>query len=153
MGEELSDEQKEEIKSAFLMFADNEQEDGNVSNNQVGTVVRALGKNPTEAEIEKMIKDLEEKTGGDAFDLATFEELMKERINDDTNSMEKISDAFKTLDQEEKGFIPCETLKHILTSQGEKLTEDEITNLILDADINKDNKITYDEFMNMMKSK
>jgi len=67
--------------------------------------------------------------------------------------VEKISDAFKTLDQEENGFIPCETLKHILTSQGKKLTEDEITNLILDADINKDNKITYDEFMNMMKSK
>ena len=52
MGEELSEEQKEEIKSAFLMFADNEQEDGNVSNNQVGTVVRALGKNPDDISAE-----------------------------------------------------------------------------------------------------
>ena len=78
--------------------------------------------------------------------------LMYDRINDDTNSVEKLSEAFRTLDQEERGFIPCQQLKHILTSQGEKLTEDEITNLILDADINRDNKITYDEFMNMMKS-
>ena len=133
------------------MFADNEQEDGNVPTTNLGTLVRALGKNPTEAEIEEMIKKIEAKSG-DTFDLSTFEELMYDRINDDTNSVEKLSEAFRTLDQEERGFIPCQQLKHILTSQGEKLTEDEITNLILDADINRDNKITYDEFMNMMKS-
>jgi len=152
MGDDLSQEQKEQIKGTFLMFADNEHEDGNVPTSNLGTLVRALGKNPTEAEIDEMIKEIESKSG-DTFDLSTFEELMYDKINDDTNSVEKLSEAFRTLDQEERGFIPCEQLKHILTSQGEKLTEDEITNLILDADINRDNKITYDEFMNMMKSK
>ena len=150
MGDDLSQEQKEQIKSVFLMFADNEQEDGNVPTSNLGTLVRALGKNPTESEIEEMIKEIESKSG-DTFDLSTFKELMYDRINDESNSLEKLSDAFRTLDQEEKGFIPCEQLKHVLTSQG--VTEDEITNLILDADINRDNKITYDEFMNMMKSK
>jgi calmodulin len=150
MGDDLSQEQKEQIKSAFLMFADNEQEDGNVPTSNLGTLVRALGKNPTQVEIEEMIKEIESKSG-DTFDLSTFKELMYDRINDESNSLEKLSEAFRTLDQEEKGFIPCEQLKHVLTSQG--VTEDEITNLILDADINRDNKITYDEFMNMMKSK
>lgn len=149
MSEELTEEQKQTIKSAFVMFADNEQEDGTVSANQLGTLVRAIGKNPTEADIEEMKKEI----NMDSFDLTAFEDLMKSRINEDNNSMEKLGEAFKTLDQDEKGFIPCEKLKHILTSQGEKLSEDEITNLIVDADINKDNKVTYQEFMDMMKSK
>ena len=152
MADELSDEQKKELKSAFIMFADNEKDDGNVPTSQLGTVIRAMGKNPTEAQIKTMTEEMQSKTG-DTFDLSTFEELMSGRMNDDNSSMEKLGEAFKTLDQEERGFIPCEQLKHILTSQGEKLTEDEIANLILDADINKDDKVTYEEFMNMMKLK
>ena len=152
MADELSDEQKKELKSAFIMFADNEKDDGNVPTSQLGTVIRAMGKNPTEAQIKTMTEEMQSKTG-DTFDLSTFEELMSGRMNDDNSSMEKLGEAFKTLDQEERGFIPCEQLKHILTSQGEKLTEDEISNLILDADINKDDKVTYEEFMNMMKLK
>ena len=152
MSDDITPEQKEEIKRVFLMFADNEQEDGNVPTSNLGTLARAAGQNPTEAEIEEMIQEIESKSG-ENFNLSTFEELMYDKINNDNNSVEKLSEAFKTLDQEKRGFIPCEQLKRILTSQGEKLTEDEITNLILDADINKDNKITYDEFMNMMKSK
>ena len=152
MADELSDEQKKELKSAFIMFADNEKGDGKVPTSQLGTVIRAMGKNPTEAQIKTMTEEMQSKTG-DTFDLSTFEELMSGRMNDDNSSMEKLGEAFKTLDQEERGFIPCEQLKHILTSQGEKLTEDEIANLILDADINKDDKVTYEEFMNMMKLK
>ena len=152
MADELSDEQKKELKSAFIMFADNEKDDGNVPTSQLGTVIRAMGKNPTEAQIKTMTEEMQSKTG-DTFDLSAFEELMSGRMNDDNSSMEKLGEAFKTLDQEERGFIPCEQLKHILTSQGEKLTEDEIANLILDADINKDDKVTYEEFMNMMKLK
>ena len=152
MADELSDEQKKELKSAFIMFADNEKGDGKVPTSQLGTVIRAMGKNPTEAQIKTMTEEMQSKTG-DTFDLSAFEELMSGRMNDDNSSMEKLGEAFKTLDQEERGFIPCEQLKHILTSQGEKLTEDEIANLILDADINKDDKVTYEEFMNMMKLK
>ena len=58
MSEELTEEQKQTIKSAFVMFADNEQEDGTVSANQLGTLVRAIGKNPTEADIEEMKKEI-----------------------------------------------------------------------------------------------
>ena len=152
MSDKLSAEQKTKLTNAFVQFTDNGEEDGNVATSQLGTIVRALGKNPTEAEIDEMIKELES-SSGDTFDLSTFISIMADKMNDDSNSIEKIGEAFRMLDQEDKGFIPCDQLKRILTSQGEKLTEDEVAHLILDADINRDNKITYDEFMNMMKSK
>ena len=152
MSDQLSAEQKTKLKDAFLLFTDNEEDDGNVPTSQLGSIVRALGRNPTEAEIDAMIKEVES-ISGDTFNLSTFISVMADKMNYDNNSIEKIGEAFRMLDQEDKGFIPCDQLKHILTSQGEKLTEDEVTHLILDADINRDNKITYDEFMNMMKSK
>ena len=154
MSNQLTEKQQTKLKNAFVLLSEEVlcSEDGNIPTSELGTLVRASGKNPTEAELEAMTKEIEAKSG-DAFDLDTFISVMTDRMNDDNDSIEKIGEAFRMLDQEDKGFIPCDKLKRILTSHGDKLTEDEITGFILDADINKDNKITYDEFMSMMNSK
>ena len=152
MADKLTDKQVTKLKNAFVLFSDNEEEDGNVRTEQLGFVVRAVGKNPTEAEIKEMKKKLNDDSG-ETFGFDTFKDLMADKINDENDSIEKIGEAFQTLDQHEKGYIPAAELKQILTTQGEKLTEEEVTKLIVDADTNKDNKISYDEFMNLMKSK
>ena len=50
---ELSDQQKEEFKEVFSLF--DKDGDGTISTTELGTVMRTLGQNPTEQEIEVMI--------------------------------------------------------------------------------------------------
>ena len=46
----LSDEQISEFKQAFALF--DKSGDGEISNDELGTVMRSLGQNPTDEELE-----------------------------------------------------------------------------------------------------
>ena len=74
---------------------------------------------------------------------------------DEKHEMEtkdEICSAFKEFDVKGTGTIPVEDLRYILTSMGEALTEDEVDELIKQADQNKDGKINYEEFVSKMMS-
>ncbi len=53
--EELSDEQVSEFKEAFALF--DKDGDGTITTRELGTVMRSLGQNPTEAELQDMINE------------------------------------------------------------------------------------------------
>ena len=44
-------------------------------------------------------------------------------------------------------------LRHVLTSIGEKLTDEEVDEMIKEADIDGDDQINYEEFVKMMINK
>ncbi|KAK6303923.1 hypothetical protein J4Q44_G00263770 [Coregonus suidteri] len=50
------------------------------------------------------------------------------------------------------GFIDREELNDILAATGEPVTEEECTELMTDADLNKDNRLDFDEFLKMMEN-
>lgn len=52
----------------------------------------------------------------------------------DTDSEEDIREAFQVFDRDDKGKISVAELRHIMTSIGEKLDEEEISSLIKEAD-------------------
>jgi len=49
MADQLSEEQIAEFKEAFSLF--DKDGDGTITTNELGTVMRSLGQNPTEAEL------------------------------------------------------------------------------------------------------
>ncbi len=49
----LTDEQIEELKESFLLF--DRDGDGLISSRELGIVMRSLGENPTEAELQDMV--------------------------------------------------------------------------------------------------
>ncbi len=51
------------------------------------------------------------------------------------------------------GFISAAELRHIMTNLGEKLTDEEVDEMIREADIDGDGQINYEEFVKMMMSK
>lgn len=53
-------------------------------------------------------------------------------------------------DKSGQGFISAAELKHVLTSVGEKLSPEEITEMMNEADPEKSGKILYDNFIKMM---
>ena len=60
-----------------------------------------------------------------------------------TDPDEELQDAFKVFDRNRDGFISAEELRIVMTNLGEKLTDQEIKDMLDLADINRDGKIDY----------
>ena len=51
------------------------------------------------------------------------------------------------------GLINRSELSQVMANLGEKLTDEEVDDMIREADINGDGQVTYEEFVTMMTSK
>jgi calmodulin len=56
-------------------------------------------------------------------------------------------------DKECNGLISAAELRHVLTELGEKMTDEDIDELIREADSDNDGIINYEEFVKMMLAK
>jgi hypothetical protein len=56
----------------------------------------------------------------------------------------------QVFDKDGNGFISAAELRHIMTNLGEKLTDEEVDEMIREADVDGDGQINYDEFVDMM---
>jgi len=65
-------------------------------------------------------------------------------------SEEEIKGTFKIFDRNGDGSISSDELREVMTSVGAKLTEDEITAMIDEADADADGSVDYEEFLKMM---
>jgi Ca2+-binding EF-hand superfamily protein len=72
--------------------------------------------------------------------LAEFLTMMARKMKD-TDSEEEIREAFKVFDRDNNGFISAAELRHVMTSIGEKLTDDEVDEMIREADQDGDGRI------------
>ncbi len=66
---------------------------------------------------------------------------MMARKMKDTDSEEEIREAFKVFDRDNNGFISAAELRHVMTSIGEKLTNEEVDEMIREADQDGDGRI------------
>jgi calmodulin len=124
---------------------------GTITTKELGTVMRSLGQNPTEAELMDMINEIDA-DGNGTIDFPEFLTMMARKMKD-TDSEEEILEAFKVFDKDGNGFISAAELRHIMTNLGEKLTDEEVDEMIREADIDGDGQINYEEFVKMMMSK
>jgi len=143
------EEQIAEFKEAFSLF--DKDGDGTITTKELGTVMRSLGQNPTEAELNDMINEVDA-DGNGTIDFPEFLTMMARKMKD-TDSEEEILEAFKVFDKDGNGFISAAELRHIMTNLGEKLTDEEVDEMIREADIDGDGQINYEEFVKMMMSK
>jgi calmodulin len=138
----LTDEMKEDCKNLFDLF--DKDKDNKISSKEIGEVLRALGINPKTDLKEIMEKADKDKSG--FIEYNEFLQIYAEKINE-PDSPDDLVEAFKIFDADNDGFITKKELKHILTSMGQKLTDEDAERIILEADINRDGKIDYREFV------
>ena len=125
--------------------------DGVIATSELGTVMRALGVNPTVAELQDMINEVDT-DGNGTVDFPEFCTLMARKMKD-TDSEEELKEAFRVFDKDGNGFISAAELRHIMTNLGEKLTDEEVDEMIREADIDGDGQINYEEFVKVMMAK
>ena len=142
MANQLTEEQISEFKDVFSLFDKNG--DNTIQAKQLGTVMRALGHNPTDAEIQDMIQQ-----DDDVINFNRFKQIMANKMKDDTNE-EELREAFRAFDRDGQGRISAAELKHVMTSLGEKLKDEEVDDLFSEAGIDLEGEIDYEDFITMM---
>ena len=144
-----TEEQIAHYREAFALFDKNG--DGRITTQELGTVMRSLAQNPSESELQDMINEVDTNSDGN-IDFSEFLAMMTRKMKD-TDTESEIREAFKVFDRDNNGFISTAELRQVMTSIGEKLTENEVDEMIREVDQNGDGRIDYIEFFQLMMQK
>lgn len=138
----------ERMKAVFTLF-DYEQ-CGSIATEDLGTVLRALGKNVTEEQVNKLA-NLYDNDGTGTLHFSEFYRIvvehqpMRARFTED-----EVVEYFKVFDRTKSGDILLEDLIELLLHRGEPLSEEDVTNLVRELTIDGDNRINVRQFVQHM---
>ncbi|PHJ22145.1 centrin [Cystoisospora suis] len=144
---ELTEEQRQEIKEAFDLF--DTDGSGCIDAKELKVAMRALGFEPKKEEIRKMIADVD-KDGTGSVDFQEFLSLMTVKMQE-RDPREEILKAFRLFDDDETGKISFKNLKRVSKELGENLTDEELQEMIDEADRDGDGEINEEEFIRIMR--
>lgn len=130
---------KEKLQEAFHLYDTNA--DGEIEIEQLGTLLRACGKSPTNAEVEEFKKQV----GASQFNFETFVRIYQQAKS---YTRDEIYKCFKIFDREGTGKVLKAHLVNVLTNVGEKLSKEEVEK-ILDGVPVVDGFIDYKQFVDM----
>ncbi|XP_055872292.1 calmodulin-A-like isoform X3 [Biomphalaria glabrata] len=150
----LNDRERLEMKQAFDMFDKNN--DGKISCDELGCVLRTLGHEYSQMEIEDMIKHADINENG-YVEYDEFLVLMKrwstqtvEAPEEVEKTEDKTKETFKVFDMDGNGFIDQHELRYIMKRLGENLEEEDVKEMFQLADLNGDGLIDYEEFQKLL---
>merc|ERR1712054_669606 len=144
---DLTEEQKQEIREAFDLF--DTDGSGAIDAKELKVAMRALGFEPKKDEIRKMISDID-KDGDGTIDFDEFMMMMTAKMAE-KDSREEIIKAFRLFDDDQTGKITFKNLKRVAKELGENMTDEELQEMIDEADRDADGEINEEEFLRIMK--
>nr|XP_037868305.1 calmodulin isoform X1 [Bombyx mori] len=145
----LTEEQVAEFKEAFMLF--DKDEDGTITMAELGVVMRSLGQRPSETELRDMVKEVDQ-DGNGTIEFNEFLQMMSKKMRG-ADGEDELREAFRVFDKNNDGLISSVELRHVMTNLGERLSEEEVDDMIREADLDGDGMVNYDEFVTILTSK
>ena len=135
---------EENLDDVFKVF--DQDGDGKVTAAELGTLIRASGKNPTQKEINAIVEEV----GGPnaSISLDKYKELARRKFPRPEDQEAEMRSAFNALDREGGGYILEGELRGLLTSLGDALTSGEVDAVMRAAKIGSGGEVYYDDFVN-----
>lgn len=144
----LTEDQIREFGEAFSLF--DKEGKGTITTDDLGAVMESLGLNRSEAELKNMLKDVDA-GGNGTIEFPEFLSLVTAKAKEKSDQAE-IVEAFLTFDRNNDGFITADEIYHIMGNLGEKLTREEVAEMMREANADQ-GKLDYKQFVAMMSSK
>ena len=131
-------------KEAFKLF----ECDGRISFEQLSLLMRSLGQNFSNKQLNDIIKNINDNTH-EYVEFHEFLELMA-TLPEEKHDREKLVKAFKYFDRKSQGIIDYNEFEHVLTTVAEKLNEDEKNILREKCEIDNEGKLDYIKLINLL---
>jgi len=132
-------------KEVFNLFDD--VGDGKIDAVQIGTLARALGLKPTQAQVTKAAGAEYKRAGEKRLSLEEFlpiyEQLQKEK---EVGTFADFMEGLRVFDKEECGKIMVAELRHALLALGERLTVEEADEIVSGIE-DSDGNVNYESFI------
>jgi len=145
----IDKEELEEVEEVFDLFDFWDGRDGLIDAVKIGDLLRCVGLNPTIDLVKRHggTKKSGEKQLNYSEFLACYEQIRKEK---DTGTFKDFMEAFKSFDREGLGFISAAELYNILTTNGERLADSAVNDILHHCEIreNIDGNVKYEDFIN-----
>jgi Ca2+-binding EF-hand superfamily protein len=139
----LSPKELQEYQEAFDFFDTHKQ--GCVQAADVGKVMRAVGLNPSETELEAIMRSAKTKIDFNEFLHLASKNVIENRVNE-----QQIREAFKMFDSYGNGLLNLNQMRVSLQNLGERLRDEEVDELIREADIDTEGNVNYEELVKIL---
>ncbi|CAF0891989.1 unnamed protein product [Adineta steineri] len=119
--------------------------DGTISNSEIRSLMNSLGYSPSHEDISSVISKVDI-DGNGSVDFDEFLIMMQRRKSTGGSGTELLK-VFNVFDKNKDGFIDKNELYDMLLRLGEQVTEEDVTEMIEEADcLDNDGKVSYEEF-------
>merc|ERR1719242_1373129 len=108
----LTSEDLHILQEAFTVYDKNN--DGTITTKELSTVMRSLGQNPTDAEVQDMINEVDV-DGSGAIEFPEFCVMMVKKMQE-SDTENEIREAYRVFDKERTGMIEASEMRLILSN-------------------------------------
>ncbi|KAK5644319.1 hypothetical protein RI129_005619 [Pyrocoelia pectoralis] len=148
---ELHKDQLILLQQTFVAFDVDKK--GYIDIEMIGQILDMLGHQLTSDELQAIVREIDEDGNGEL----SFEEFahlsarfLVEEEEDTEAILKELKDAFRMYDKEGLGFISTDLLREILKELDEKMTKEDLDQMIEEIDIDGSGTVDWDEFKAMM---
>ena len=144
----MSSEPVRDVHDVFNMMDANG--DGYLDPDDLRITMNTLGFEFNNDELQRLVMELDPENMG-KIDMKNFAELIRQKMTE-KDHIEEIQMAFQMLDTGKKGKITFSDLRQVAKELGENISDQELHEMINEADQDNDGEISFEEFLAVIRT-